>query len=177
MLNSIHYCEPCGHWHIATDDPEKYDCPICGSTLPQNEMAWIIDNISEKFKGIKENEIYNEGTIGRCVGSGTIFLDAIRILTIRKLNFSGKYVEFWFEEDRNVSFNKYFNKETDDFVLCCKSGDLQKAVEDSGLGDDVFWNGYNKIIGKTTKWVRDSHNTFFLDGFVLPTGYTIQGDE
>ena len=80
------------------------------------------------------------------------------IATIKKIAFSGKWVEFWWVEND-------VPEKVGSFDTCCKIYMFDKLIEDEGWEDDVLMNGYNSLIGKKLKWVKNGYN-FELEKFV-----------
>lgn len=71
-----------------------------------------------------------------------------KIYTIRKVNFTGKWVEFWFEEEINIipanpiSEYEHLRVEQDKWIESCKGWKLHALAEESGLEDEVYNNGF-----------------------------------
>ena len=76
-------------------------------------------------------------------------MNELKILTIEKLNFTGKWVEFWFEED----FPRMTHK--DSYHLSTKTYMLWEVVNKAGVFNDVYNNGFNGI---KTIWEKDKYN-------------------
>lgn len=90
-----------------------------------------------------------------------------KILTIEKVNFIGKWVEFWFDEEKkytDVLDDNYkpTGEEEEIWSECSKAYILWNAVEKSKLTDDVHNNGF---VGKKLKWFFDSPN-WEIVGFI-----------
>lgn len=82
------------------------------------------------------------------------------IYTIRKINFSGKYVEYWFEEEEkytDVLDDDY--KPTGDKELTwshsSKNYMFEQCIDDAGLREQVIMDGYNSLIGYQLEWKGD----------------------
>lgn len=82
------------------------------------------------------------------------------ILTIKKISFSGKWVEFYTEENPKYIVeldNDY--KPTGDKELtwdtCCKNYMLVKVIDDANLDNQVLMDGYNSLIGYKMIWKDD----------------------
>ncbi len=71
-----------------------------------------------------------------------------RILTVKDINFSGKWMEFWFEETGTTPALLSFD-------LCSKTGYVWDAVEKAGIEKDVCLNG---LKGRKIKWVLKGQN-------------------
>ncbi len=82
------------------------------------------------------------------------------ILTIAKIKFVGKWVEFWFkEEHETVSGNK------DSFHESAKAYMLLEAVEKAGIENEIHNNGYK---GQKLKWVKDEGGyNWVIDCFII----------
>lgn len=81
-----------------------------------------------------------------------------QILTIKKLHFTGKWVEFWFEED--VKGGESYEGSTYD--LSSKSGYLWEAVEEADIYDEITTNGFK---GKKLQWKKIGMN-WEIDKFI-----------
>ena len=68
-----------------------------------------------------------------------------KTLTISNINFTDKWTEFWFEEEKSINEDGW-----DVWLHCCKTYMLQEKVEESDLTNHVLKHGY---IGLTTEWV------------------------
>ncbi len=76
------------------------------------------------------------------------------ILTIVKVHFTGKWVEFWFQAKFEYATNSYH--------LSYKAGYLWEAIEKADIYDDVVSNG---LRGKKIKWKQLGPN-WEIDSFV-----------
>lgn len=82
-----------------------------------------------------------------------------KILTIDKINFTGKWVEFWFKEknDEPVGYVG-FHKSSKAYMLW-------NAVEKANLENEIHNNGFR---GKKLKWIKVENNpNWEIDCFVL----------
>lgn len=68
--------------------------------------------------------------------------------TIQKINYSGKWVEFWFYESNNSDPSRSFDQ-------CCKNYMFGKCIKDAELEDQVFYEGINSLIGEKIIWLGD----------------------
>lgn len=82
------------------------------------------------------------------------------ILTIKKISFSDKWVEFYTEENpkyTDVLDDDY--KPTGDKELtwdtCCKNYMLTRVIELADLGNQILMDGYNSLIGYKMVWKDD----------------------
>lgn len=69
------------------------------------------------------------------------------IRTITRVSFSGKWVEFWYEESPK--------KDTDSFDCCCKNYMFWNCIKTDKLYDDIITNG---IKGHKMVWEKDDYN-------------------
>lgn len=67
-----------------------------------------------------------------------------RILTIKKVSFVGKWVEFWFKEEIGTD-----TQEKGEYQLCSKSYKLWDAVDEAGIQNEIYNKGFR---GKKLKW-------------------------
>lgn len=73
-----------------------------------------------------------------------------KILTIKKVNIVGKWVEFWFEEEHST-----ITGEADAYQLSSKAYKLWDAVNKAELERPLMNNGF---VGKKLKWKKDGFN-------------------
>jgi len=84
-----------------------------------------------------------------------------KILTIKKVNFTGKWAEFWFEEEPHIipadpdSEYEHLRVEQDCWTNSCKAYQLHNLVELGGLIDEVDNNGFK---GLKMEWNYKSPN-------------------
>lgn len=77
-----------------------------------------------------------------------------KIYTIRKLEFSGKWIEFWFEERKHIIDTE--DGKEDKWIECCKIYMLDQVVEEAGITPyELQMQGYNMLIGKKVEWSGD----------------------
>lgn len=74
--------------------------------------------------------------------------EGIKFLTISRVNYTGKWVEFWFEEGAVLEINLSFHG-------CSKAGRLNQMISDSGLYNRVMQEG---LKGLRTKWQKEGPN-------------------
>jgi hypothetical protein len=76
-------------------------------------------------------------------------MNELKIFTIEKLKFTGKWVEFWFEED--------FPRMTDEdsYHLSTKTYMLWEVVYKAGVYTEIAINGFK---GVKTIWEKDKYN-------------------
>jgi hypothetical protein len=76
-------------------------------------------------------------------------LKNFKILTINKVRFETKWVEFWFEEDfPRMSHEKSYHLSTKSYILL-------DAINKAKIYDDVLTNG---LKGKKTVWEELEYN-------------------
>lgn len=78
-----------------------------------------------------------------------------KILTIRKVNFIGKWVEYWFEEEQKIEYDEYFKENIDKWIHCSKGYMLWDLVENARIYDEIMNHGF---AGRKTKWIYESPN-------------------
>lgn len=84
-----------------------------------------------------------------------------KIRTIRKVNFTGKWAEFWFEEEISItpadpdSEYEHLRVEQDKWTNSCKAYQLHNLTELGGLIDEVDNNGFK---GLKMEWDYKSPN-------------------
>lgn len=90
-----------------------------------------------------------------------------KVLTISKINFIDKWVEFWFDEEKK--YQEIFDDEgnptgekSEQWLHCDKAGLLWDEVEKSNISNSIHNHGF---VGKKVKWVYESPNWNFK-GFV-----------
>lgn len=72
----IHWCKPCGYWHIANGRFDTCVCPRCNTKLYQySSRQWIIDNIDKKYEQIPKEKVWHFGADG-FVNDGEVINDA-----------------------------------------------------------------------------------------------------
>lgn len=80
-------------------------------------------------------------------------------LTIRKINHTGKWTEFWFEEEKNsrISDDPEYSKYNieDHWVHCCKTYMFYDMIDNNGLSDHLHNHG---AAGLKTEWEYISPN-------------------
>ena len=86
-----------------------------------------------------------------------------KILTIRKVNISGKYIEFWFEEESDTFTDNELN-ELDVYLHSCKTGKFFDMIELMGLYTQVINSG---VKGMKTKWVFSDFDNWNFDSIIL----------
>lgn len=79
------------------------------------------------------------------------------VVTINRVEFKGKWVEFWFTDSPEDMHNGSYNASS-------KSYKLIDAIERAGLYDEVMSNG---LRGKRLKWEKIGNNYEIVD-FVVP---------
>lgn len=76
-------------------------------------------------------------------------MNELKILTIDNLNFTGKWVEFWFKED----FPRMSSDES--HHLSTKIYMLWEVVYKAGVYNEIILNGFK---GVKTIWEKDKYN-------------------
>lgn len=77
--------------------------------------------------------------------------------TIRHIEFSGKWAEFWFEEEHKSSGEEgtehYIG---DQWAECCKIYMLDEVIEKAGITPyELQMKGYHMLIGMKLTWKGD----------------------
>lgn len=90
-----------------------------------------------------------------------------KILTIENITISGKWIEFWFKEDKKYEdvLNEYFEpngEKRETWLKCCKGDVLQRAAKQAGIdnysyptdciGMQCIWDGESLIRIIPTKY-------------------------
>ena len=73
----------------------------------------------------------------------------ILIATIKKVHFTGKWVEFWFEKDIESEGSDVVH--TKPYDMSSKSGYLWDAIDKADIYDDIISNG---LKGKKLQWKK-----------------------
>jgi len=89
-------------------------------------------------------------------------------LTVKNVAEIGKWVEFWFEEEVNIKYDEYFQKDVDRWTRSCKHGDIYKILETSGFHYPSTEERYNFLIGMKMKWTNDGANSYPVE-LIIPT--------
>ena len=85
-----------------------------------------------------------------------------KILTIEKIRFVDKWVEFWFKEEHET-----MSGDKDGYHLSSKSYMLWSAVEKADIENEIHNNGFR---GKKIKWFKDEGGcNWEIDCFILET--------
>lgn len=88
-------------------------------------------------------------------------MSEIKELTIKELNISGKWLEFWVEEETRLEKifdyeeNKLTNEDYEAWTYSCKTYMFEEAITKAGLDDYVYNNGR---IGLKVVWQRNGMN-------------------
>lgn len=78
-----------------------------------------------------------------------------KLVKIRKINFTGKWAEFWFEEEQKIipanpnSEYEHLRVEQDMWIHSCKLLKIYALAKEAELEDEVINNGF---IGLNTEW-------------------------
>lgn len=91
-----------------------------------------------------------------------------KIRTIRQIEFDGKWVEFWFEEETSkYGYEDYCESE--------KACNLSLCLEEDGILSD-YEDDYDILttacVGKKTRWVHDGYNWVLTE--IYPDDYDWQ---
>lgn len=83
----------------------------------------------------------------------------LRITTIEKVRFTGKWVEYWFSEDSHADENNVL-----DYDESSKGYMLMDAISRADIYDDVISNG---LKGRVLVWEKDDYN-YHPKNFIIP---------
>ncbi len=83
-----------------------------------------------------------------------------KILTITKVNFTGKWVEFWFDGGKPM-----IKDDSECYHESSKAYMLWDAAEKAGLTNEIHNTGF---VGKKLKWTYDAPNWEIVE-FILNT--------
>ena len=82
-----------------------------------------------------------------------------KTLTIEKIKFIDKWVEFWFKEEHET-----ITSDVDSYHLSTKAYMLWSAVERADIENEIYNNGFR---GKKIKLFKDEGCNWEIDCFVL----------
>lgn len=135
---------------------EKCEKDCLDKILNVNDIVYILSNIETvkgnfvRVKAEKDSKLYDileENVIEVNITS--------KIRTIRKINIGVKYVEFWFEEERNVYYSDYEKCDIDTWITSCKCGNFFYILEECNLLNNFYNYG---AVGLKTEWELLSNN-------------------
>lgn len=94
-----------------------------------------------------------------------------KTLTITRTNIAGKYMEFWFQEERTEPYKNYDGQMYESWLLSCKAYRFYEKVSEAHLYDYVQNNGTTGLI---TVWVVDDSGHGEIKSVSKPTPSTYQ---
>lgn len=78
-----------------------------------------------------------------------------KIRTISDINFTGKWVEYWFEEEKDIRYDEYLGEDKDNWINSTKNYMLENLVNEADLERHIYRHGY---VGLKTEWEDDGVN-------------------
>lgn len=94
-----------------------------------------------------------------------------KTLTITRTNIAGKWMEFWFKEERKELYEGHDGEMYEGWLHCCKAYMFQERINEAQLYDYVQNNG---TVGLITVWVINDYGHWQLKSVSKPTPSTYQ---